>query len=389
MSLENEGAVAAPVVEAPVTETPVTPEAPKASMEDTIRAKFRELSKSDEELTKPEGKVDKPAEPIRGPDGKFQKTGDLAAAVVEPPVVEGPAVDPTLEPAAKTPEELAAKAAAEEAAKAAVDPALAKAPSSWKKEAQAKWAAMDPDLQREVLRREEDFHKGLETYKGWANVGQTLHAEIQPYEAMIRAANTTPQALIKDVFNTIYQLKTGSADQKAAVALNILQGYGVDLEAVTAAAARAAEGQPAVDPRVALLEQKLSKFEQDQKAREQENLRRDFADVVSETEAFSKAPNHEHYEAVKLEMAAFLESGVCSTLQEAYDKACWANDTVRAKLDAKRREAERKQVAEKAAAAKKAAAVNVVSRGTLPTAPKVGTMDETIRNKLREISARA
>lgn len=382
MSLENEGAVAAPAVETPVVETPAAPETPvtPTSMEDTIRSKFRELSKSDEglakpdeKLTKPEAKVAKPAESVRGPDGKFTKTGDLAGetiaaeAPIEEPVVEEPVVE---EPVVE-------------------DPALAKAPSSWKKEAQAKWAGMDADLKREVLRREEDFHKGLETYKGWANVGQTLHSEIQPYEAMIRAANTTPQALIKDVFNTIYQLKTGSADQKAAVALNILQSYGVDLEAVTAAAAKAAEGQPPVDPQVFRLAQEVEQLKKGQQEREQERLRGEFATVVQEAEAFGKAPGHEHYETVKLEMAAFLESGVCSTLQEAYDKACWANDTVRAKLDAKRREAERKQAAEKAAAAKKAAAVNVVSRGTLPTAPKVGTMDETIRNKLREISARA
>ena len=377
MSLENEGAVAAPAVETPVVETlavPATPEKP-VSMEDTIRSKFRELSKSDEGLTKPEVKIDKPGEPVRGPDGKFTKTGDLAGDTiaaetpVEEPVVEEPVVEePVVEPE---------------------DPTIAKAPSSWRKDAQAKWAAMDVDVRREVLRREEDFHKGLETYKGWANVGQTLHSEIQPYEAMIRAANTTPQALIKDVFNTIYQLKTGSADQKAAVALNILQSYGVDLEAVTGAAARAAEGRPAVDPEVIRLSQEVEQLKKGQQEREQERLRGEFAGVVQEAEAFGKAPGHEHYETVKLEMAAFLESGVCSTLQEAYDKACWANDTVRAKLDAKRREADRKQVAEKAAAAKKAAAVNVVSRGTLPTAPKVGTMDETIRSKLREISARA
>ena len=355
-------------------DTPASEPAKPSLMEDTIRAKFRELNK--------------PAEAIRGPDGKFQKTADLAGKTIIPEdkaSAEVPAEEPVeAAPETETPVETPA---VEEPPVA--DPTIEKPPSSWKKEVQAKWAATDPEVRREILRRETDFHKGLETYKGWAGVGQTLHAEIQPYEALIRSANTTPQAIIKDVFNTIYQLKTGGPDQKAAVMLNILNEYGVDLAAVQAASEKVAEGLPLVNPEVEELKQRLNKYEQQQQEKEQAALREQFAEVVSEAEAFKKASGHEHYEAVKLEMAAFIESGVCSTLQEAYDKAIWANPQVRAKLEAERQKAERAKAAEKAAAAKKAASTNVVPRGTLPGAPKVGTMEDTIKTKLREINARA
>ena len=358
----------APSQTAPVhIDTPLSEPAAKASsMEDTIRAKFRELNK--------------PAEAPRGQDGKFQKTADLAGKIVAPEPVVEPEVDPAAEPAVEPTVEPVVEP---------VDPALEKAPSSWTKEAQAKWAATDPVIRKEAIRREADFHKGLETYKGWARVGQELNAEIQPYEALIRAANTAPQAVIKDVFNTIYQLKTGSSDQKAAVALNILNEYGVDLAAVQAASEKIAEGLPPVDPEVQQLKIEMQRLKQENQEREQAAQRSQFAEVVNEAEAFKKAAGHEHYEDVKLEMAAFIESGVCSTLQEAYDKAIWANSQVRAKLEAERQKAERVKTAEKAAAAKKAASTNVVPRGTLPGAPKVGTMEDTIKTKLREINARA
>lgn len=356
---------------APVhVDTPASEPAKVSSMEDTIRTKFRELNK--------------PAEAIRGPDGKFQKPADLAGKVVAPEPAAEPVAELEADPAAEPVVEPAVEPVAEP-----VDPALEKAPSSWTKEAQAKWAATDPVIRKEAIRREADFHKGLETYKGWARVGQELNAEIQPYEALIRAANTTPQALIKDVFNTIYQLKTGSPDQKAAVALNILNEYGVDLAAVQTASEKIAEGLPPVDPRVQHLETEVQRLTRENQEREQAALRSQFTEVVNEAEAFKKAAGHEHYEDVKLEMAAFIESGVCSTLQEAYDKAIWSNTQVRAKLEAERQKAERAKAAEKAAAAKKAASTNVVPRGTLPGAPKVGTMEDTIKTKLREINARA
>lgn len=344
----------------------VTPKTPAVvpqgvSMEETIRAKYREMNK--------------PAEAIRGVDGKFQKPADLAGqTVVQDSAAEAVAeepVEPVVEPA-----------------KPVVDSALEKPPSSWKKETQGKWAAIDPEVRAEVLRREQDFHKGLEGYKGWAKIGQDLDAEIRPYDAMIRAAGATPQAIIKDVFNTIYQLKTGNAEQKAAVALNILNEYGVDLDAVQLAAQKVAEGQPAIDPQVAHLQQQLTATNQRIEEQEKAALRQEFAGIVQEADAFKNAKGHEHYESVKLDMAAFIESGVCSTLQEAYDKAIWANPEVRAKLEAERQKADRKLAADKAAAAKKAASTNVVPRGTLPGAPKVGTMDDTLRAKLREINAR-
>lgn len=352
-----------PIVHAVEKTAPVVAEKPK-SMEDTLRAKYRELGspKSNSDVII--------GEQPRGPDGKFAPKVTEAASAEEQfgeeAVVEAPAVEE----------------------KPPVDPALEKAPSSWRKEAQAKWTELPPDIKSEVMRREQDFHKGIEGYKQMANIGQLLDAEIRPYEPLIRAAGTTPQAAIRDFFNTAYIMKTGSPEQKAQTLLDIAHEYGVDMEAVATVSERIAQGQPPVNPEVQELKQQLNQLSQSLQQREQAAAQQEFAGVVDETQKFARTKGHENYEAVKLDMAALIENGRAEGLQDAYDKAIWAHPEVRAKLLAQQEADKRKQAAEKAAAAKRAASTNVVSRGTLPSAPVVGTMEDTIRQTYHKIQGR-
>ena len=45
------------------------------------------------------------------------------------------------------------------------------APKTWRPEAAAKFATLPPEVQQEVLKREEDIFKGLEGYKADASIG--------------------------------------------------------------------------------------------------------------------------------------------------------------------------------------------------------------------------
>jgi hypothetical protein len=64
-------------------------------------------------------------------------------------------------------------------------------------------------------------------------------------------------------------------------------------------------------------------------AQQQEALTQD---VRSELEQFVDAPGHEHYPTVRTIMAGMIQSGVATNLQEAYDRACWADPGIRASL---------------------------------------------------------
>lgn len=378
--------VAADVNTDPVSTNDVTPDpinqdpAPAKSMDDTIRETFRKLN--------PEAKAEIAPEDPNKP-------------VVEKKFTAERARDPATGKFIETPEEKAAADKAAAAAKPAEtpvvgDPRHAKAPTSWKGPAQAEWDKMSPAARAEVHRREEDFHKGIQLYKGKADTFDILHAEIQPYEAMIRAANTNPQAVIRDFFNTAYQLKTGTPESKIDTLLNIADSYGVDLSLLPVVQEKRAAGQPIIAPEMSKLQQEFNQLKgtlEQQQAQQKQRLeaeeRAAFETVQAELAQF--AAKNPHYEAVKLVMASLIESGQAKDPQDAYDKATWAVPEVRAKLVAEQEAATRKQAAEKAAAARKASATNVVTRGTPPAAaaPTTGTMEDTIRATLRKLNGAA
>jgi hypothetical protein len=95
------------------------------------------------------------------------------------------------------------------------------------------------------------------------------------------------------------------------------------------------------------------------------------------------------FEEVRNDMAGLLQAGMAADLNDAYEKACYANPNVRAKVLAQQQakaDTERKaQSIQKAQAAKQASAVNVSRKGTLPSAKAVGSMDDTIRETAREL----
>jgi hypothetical protein len=353
----------------------------EVSMDDTLRAKFRELT-ADPKVAAETKAEEKPAVVVddagrvRGADGKFApKPAEVAPEAQKPAAaaqVEKP-VAPETQPA---------------------DPAVAKAPTSWKGEAQAKWAALPNEIKAEVHRREADFHKGIQQYKQDADTFKVLDAEIRPYEAMIRSAGTNAQSLIRDALATIYQFKTGTAESKVETLINVGKAWGVDFNLLPAIQERIEAGQPVISPEYRQLEQQFHQLRETLTQREaREKQEREAADaaeresVVRETTTW--AAGKEHYEAVKLDMAALLESGRAKNLDDAYNKAIWANPDVRATLIAQQQEADRKQAAATAAAAKQAASTNVKPRGTPQAKPttKVGTMEETIRATLRKLNS--
>lgn len=372
-------------VDTPETETVDTGK--PVTMEDTLRTKFRELTKDpavaaetkDEKTPaeKPAVIVDDQGR-VRGPDGKFA-----------PKVEDAPKVEAT---AQKTLETLQQKTL--ETPAAPTDAKLAKAPTSWSAEAQAEYVKLPPAIQAQVHKREDDFHKGYQSFKQKADTFDLLDSEIRPYEAMIRAAGTNPQAVIRDFFNTAYKLRNGTPESKVETILNVAKEYGVDLTLMPIVEDKLAQGQHIVAPEYQQLQQQFTQLQETLAQRDaREKQERDEAARMEQestaTQIAQWSQGKEHYNAVKLHMAALLESNQAKDLDDAYSKATWADPNVRERLLAQQLADRNKQAAEKAAAAKKAASTNVAPRGTPPARPatKVGTMEDTIRETLRKLQA--
>lgn len=368
MSELETGGAAPDAAPAPEASAPAEAASPP-TMEQTIRETYRELTGAKDAAGDDAGEGEQKPARVRGPDGKFVKATPDAASAPEaaqdgtetPPEGEG------TDPAAAPPSPYDAY------------------PNTWRKEMQAEWQKLPPQVREEIHRREQNFLDGIRQYREPAAFGQAVGNELLPHLDTFRALGTTPVAAVREMVGTWAALQRGSAQERANILASIAQNYGIDMASLANRDTAASGGAPAFNPENAALSQELQAVRQRLERFEQQQEAALAADANSEIERFQK--DRPHFAEVRAEMAALLRSGAAETLADAYDKAVWSVPAVRDKLLAEREAQQRKRDAEQAAAARKAAAANVTRRGTPPVAPKAGTMEDTIRNTLRQMNA--
>jgi hypothetical protein len=336
-------AVESAPVEAVEAAAPV--EAKPRAMEDTIRETYREL-------TEPK------SERVRGENGRFLRA-ELTETAPEVALDAAPEVAPEIAPVEPKPWEAP--------------------PNTWKKDTAALFAALPEPVKQEIHRREEDFHKGISQYKDAAAFGHSMFEDIAPHFDAMRQLGGTPKEVVRDVMNAWRSLATGTAEQKRATLLQLANGYGINL-AESAPPSYESQAAPEIAPVLQRLQHLESTIQESQRARAEA----EHAERVSQAQKFLNDPSREHIDLVFDDMLALVRGGIDP--DTAYNKAVWAHPEARAKLLAKQ-DAERKaREAAEAAAARKAAAVNVQRRGTPPAKPVTGSMDDTIRQTLRNLS---
>lgn len=243
--------------------------------------------------------------------------------------------------------------------------------------------AKDPVVMQEFMRRSEEMHNGLNAYREKAQFGDNFQKAISPYMDNIKASGVEPIQAVQALFNADNMLRKGSPEQKVQMLHQLARDYGIDIQQA------AQTPHQTFDPQVFGLQQKLSQMEQWIQSQNQAREEQETQTLNSEITRFASKAENVHFEEVRNDMAGLLQAGLASDLQDAYEKACYANPTVRAKVLAEQQakaDAERKaQAAQKAQAARQASAVNVPRRGTLPSVKPVGSMDDTIRETAREL----
>lgn len=351
------------------------------AMENTIRAEFQRLTGNgdslhagDDPATEPAGRAGADAAKnatteavtaggrARGPDGKFVSGATAPARVDTPPAGQTAGV---------------------------VEPKpFDTYPASWKKDHEAKWATLDPALREEIHRREQNFLDGIKDYKQPAAFGRAIGEHLLPHVETFRRLNTTPVDVVRDLVGTWSQLVNGDAATKQRIYLQIARDFGIEVPSRgSSPLPQGGNAQPVPGVDLGPVTQRLSATEQELKALKAEAQRLDYQRADEQLDAFGKSPGHEFYTdaTVRQTMGQLLTSGLATSLQDAYDKAVWQLPEVRAKLQAAEAEKQRAKDAEQAAAARKAAAANVRPRGTPPVARKPGSMEDTIREKGREL----
>ena len=252
---------------------------------------------------------------------------------------------------------------AEPVAEPVEEPVWRKPPASWKKDYHEYWAKADPKIQEYAWQREEQMRKGVEPLLSKAQFADEMKEVIAPYEATITGLGLKPSQAVKALMEADYTLRTSTPEQRVAYFQQLAQQYGVNLGGVQAAP---------VDQNLYALQNQLAQVRGEVLTWKQQQEQAQNAALLSEINDF--ATKAEYFEDARPVMVNLLQSGLASTLDEAYDKAIRLDPALFERVQSAQQAAEQaKKAAELNRAAKAARAAAVSVRSSTPgtnTAPK-------------------
>lgn len=319
----------APASESFVAETPITelPEAAAPSIDEDLRGVWEKHNPARE-------------------NGRFVAKNPTEQA--EPPVTED---------VVQTAETVV------EQAKPAID-----APISWTAEQKAKWATLPPDTQAYIAQRDKESHDAITRAGQQIKAFEPIGKVIEQYGHVFQKNGLQPHDGIARMMAVNEMLET---DAPAAIR-EIARVYGVNLSGETEQNAEPASREVAeLKAELARVKSHLTAQDRQREAAANETLAREIADF---------AKDKPHFESVRKVMAGLMTSGAAETMQEAYDRAIYADPTIRQSLQVEAQKAaedkRKAEEAERVKAAKRAAGVNVKSSTGQSNGPK--SMDDEL-----------
>jgi hypothetical protein len=231
----------------------------------------------------------------------------------------------------------------------------AKPPSSWKKDYHEAWDSVDPKVREYVWQREEEMRSGIEPLRTKAQLAEQMQKAAEPYMKTIQQLGVDLPTAVSALMDADHNLRYGNPQQKRAYLMQLAQQYNVSLGEV----AESPQDYPA-DPYISQLQQELYGlrnevvgWKQQQEAAKNESLQVEIEEFSSKAEFFEDA---------KPMMITLLQSGVASTLQDAYEKALRLDNDLFERVQQSQQaavEAAKRKTADQAAKSAKAAAVSV------------------------------
>ena len=251
-----------------------------------------------------------------------------------------------------------------------------KAPQSWSPAAREKWNQIPDDLRKEIIRREEAAAVGVRQLNERFAPAVKFVESLGPILQEARNAGIEPTGYISSVMQTEHALRTADTKGKFNVLLSLADQYGVPLREIINASVGQEVLQKGAQPgqqQMALPPELVQELEENRRwRREQEGSR-----VQSEIVSFSNGK--EFFEDVRGQMADLLQSGVAEDLNDAYDKACWADPNIRKVLIERERQGQqRTDISQRQQAA---GLVNIPSQGAINV--KTGNEEESLEDSIR------
>lgn len=237
-------------------------------------------------------------------------------------------------------------------------------PSSWKKDYWDHWEKLDPNLASYLSQREQEYAKGVSTYKAEYDNAKPLLDAITPFQPLLQQHNINPAQWISNLGTAHQKLVMGSPQEKLQMFAQLAQDYGVNLADVgMATQGQYPQGLEYINPlyqQVNQLTTQLQSIESAQKQREEAALQAEIQKYTADTQ------NYPYFAQAMPKMAQLLEAGLADDLPSAYKQAVKLDDEISQSLqemERKRQVETNHQIAQKA----KANAVSVKS--STPVAP--------------------
>lgn len=202
-------------------------------------------------------------------------------------------------------------------------------PHSWTATAKAKFNSLDPDVQAEVLRREKEIDDGKAQWDTQAQEYNRYKALYDPIRDRLTLSGIDQFAYTQALIKADELLRTNP--QQGFQQLAQLYGFNPN----QGFAQQPQQYQAPADPALQALQQQVQQLTQHVTSQNQAKEQAERQTILSEIEAFRTDPKNLYFDNVKPAMVKLLESGVCETIAEAYDLACYRDPDVKAALAVK------------------------------------------------------
>ncbi|ANP84587.1 hypothetical protein [Rhizobium leguminosarum] len=245
-------------------------------------------------------------------------------------------------------------------------------PPGWSAEAKAQFASLPGEVQAAITKREQEVDNGfrvLQDYKGLEEFTPLIRQAGMTHADVMRRAIDWEKALIRDPVNTVVHVA-----RMAGVNLHALVN-GQTEQVLQRSSQQAGPQQGGPQPRHVNVEATVEHV-----------LRK--RDTETQVDAFLSDPANAHADDVLDDMIALINAGRASSLQDAYDAACWMRPDIRQQLISQTAQAPvREQQAQRAAAADQARRASRSISGSSapgPTRDAARGQPTSIRDSLRD-----
>ncbi|MGR9196062.1 hypothetical protein [Rhizobium leguminosarum] len=245
-------------------------------------------------------------------------------------------------------------------------------PPGWSAEAKAQFGSLPSEVQAAIAKREQEVDNGfrvLQDYKGLEEFTPLIRQAGMTHADVMRRAIDWEKALIHDPVNTVVHVA-----RMAGVNLHALVNGQIG-EVLQRNPQQAGPHQGGPQPRSINVEATVEHV-----------LRK--RDTETQVDAFLSDPANAHADDVLDDMIALINAGRASSLQDAYDAACWMRPDIRQQLISQTAPAPvREQQAQRAAAADQARRASRSISGSSapgPTRDAARGQPTSIRDSLRD-----